>query len=60
MGQIFYFFEAACAISGTLLGVNPFDQPAVEDYKRNMFALLGKPGMESETDAVRSRLKRYS
>jgi glucose-6-phosphate isomerase len=43
-GQLVYFFEKACGISGYLLGVNPFDQPGVEAYKRNMFALLGKPG----------------
>lgn len=46
LGQLFYFFEKACALSGYLLGVNPFDQPGVEDYKKNMFALLGKPGFE--------------
>ncbi|MCB0623575.1 MAG: glucose-6-phosphate isomerase, partial [Saprospiraceae bacterium] len=44
LGYLFYFFEKACAVSGYLLGVNPFDQPGVEDYKRNMFKLLGKPG----------------
>jgi len=44
LGKLFYFFEKACAISGYLLGVNPFDQPGVEEYKRNMFQLLGKPG----------------
>jgi glucose-6-phosphate isomerase len=43
LGQLFYFFEKACAISGYLLGVNPFDQPGVEAYKKNMFRLLGKP-----------------
>lgn len=47
-GYIVYFFEKACAISGYLLGVNPFDQPGVEAYKKNMFALLGKPGFEKE------------
>ena len=46
LGQLFYFFEFACGISGYLLGVNPFDQPGVESYKKNMFALLGKPGFE--------------
>ena len=44
LGQLFYFFEFACGISGYILGVNPFDQPGVESYKKNMFALLGKPG----------------
>ncbi|MCB0640190.1 MAG: glucose-6-phosphate isomerase, partial [Phaeodactylibacter sp.] len=48
LGQLFYFFEKACGISGYLLGVNPFDQPGVEDYKRNMFILLGKPGYEGQ------------
>jgi len=46
LGQLIYFFELACAYSGYLLGVNPFDQPGVEAYKKNMFALLGKPGFE--------------
>ena len=46
LGQLFYFFEFACGISGYLTGVNPFDQPGVESYKKNMFALLGKPGYE--------------
>jgi glucose-6-phosphate isomerase len=46
LGRLVYFFERACGISGYLLGVNPFDQPGVESYKRNMFALLGKPGFE--------------
>ena len=46
LGYLIYFFEKACAISGYLLGVNPFDQPGVESYKKNMFALLGKPGYE--------------
>lgn len=57
LGQLLYFFEKACGISGYLLGVNPFDQPGVEDYKSNMFALLGKPGMESETAKLKERLK---
>jgi len=48
LGYLFYFFEKACAISGYMLGVNPFDQPGVESYKKNMFALLGKPGYEAE------------
>ena len=46
LGYLFYFFEMGCGISGTLLGVNPFDQPGVEAYKKNMFALLGKKGYE--------------
>lgn len=56
LGELFYFFEYACAISGYLLGVNPFDQPGVEAYKRNMFALLGKPGYEKEKEALDQRL----
>ncbi len=56
-GKLVYFFEKACAISGYLLGVNPFDQPGVEAYKKNMFALLGKPGYEAEKDALEARLK---
>jgi glucose-6-phosphate isomerase len=58
LGQIIYFFEKACAISGYMMGVNPFDQPGVESYKKNMFALLGKPGYESEKDALEARLKK--
>lgn len=57
LGQLFYFFEKACGISGYMLGVNPFDQPGVESYKKNMFALLGKPGYEAEKDALEKRLK---
>jgi len=57
LGQLLYFFEKACGISGYLLGVNPFDQPGVEDYKSNMFALLGKPGMEAETAKLKERIK---
>ncbi len=57
LGELFYFFEKACGISGYLLGVNPFDQPGVEAYKKNMFALLGKPGFEKETETIRRRLK---
>jgi glucose-6-phosphate isomerase len=57
LGQMIYFFQKACALSGYLLGVNPFDQPGVEAYKRNMFALLGKPGFESERAALERRLK---
>ena len=56
LGQLIYFFEKACGISGYMLGVNPFNQPGVEDYKRNMFALLAKPGYEKETEAIRARL----
>lgn len=56
LGQLFYFFEKACGISGYLLGVNPFDQPGVEAYKNNMFALLEKPGYETETAALKARL----
>lgn len=56
LGQLFYFFEKACGISGYLLGVNPFDQPGVEAYKKNMFALLEKPGFEAETAALKARL----
>jgi glucose-6-phosphate isomerase len=52
IGQLFYFFEKACGISGYILGVNPFDQPGVEAYKKNMFALLNKPGYEEESKAV--------
>jgi glucose-6-phosphate isomerase len=58
IGELIYFYEMACGVSGYLLGVNPFDQPGVEAYKRNMFALLGKPGMEAETDALRKRLEK--
>jgi glucose-6-phosphate isomerase len=56
LGELVYFFEIACGISGYLLGVNPFDQPGVEAYKKNMFALLEKPGFENETMAIRERL----
>jgi glucose-6-phosphate isomerase len=56
-GYIVYFFEKACAMSGYLLGVNPFDQPGVEAYKKNMFALLGKPGFEEEKAKLEQRLK---
>ena len=56
LGYLIYFFEKACAISGYLLGVNPFDQPGVESYKRNMFALLGKPGYEAERAALEAKL----
>jgi len=57
LGELIYFFELACGVSGYLLGVNPFDQPGVEAYKKNMFALLGKPGYEVETKALLSRIK---
>lgn len=56
LGQLMYFFEIACGISGYILGVNPFDQPGVEAYKKNMFALLEKPGFEEETRKLKSRL----
>jgi glucose-6-phosphate isomerase len=56
LGELVYFFEKACGISGYLLGVNPFDQPGVEAYKKNMFALLGKPGFENETRMIQARL----
>ncbi len=56
LGQLFYFFEFACGISGYLLGVNPFNQPGVESYKKNMFALLGKPGYEAEREELLKRL----
>ena len=57
LGQLLYFFEKACGISGYILGVNPFDQPGVEAYKKNMFALLEKPGYEEATKAIKERLK---
>ena len=56
LGQIIYFFEKACGVSGYILGVNPFNQPGVEDYKRNMFALLNKPGYEAESKAIQAKL----
>lgn len=56
LGQLFYMYEFACGISGYMLGVNPFNQPGVESYKRNMFALLGKPGYESEREVLLARL----
>jgi glucose-6-phosphate isomerase len=56
LGQVIYFFEKACGISGYLLGVNPFNQPGVEAYKKNMFALLNKPGYEAESKAIQARL----
>ncbi len=57
LGYLIYFFEKACAISGYMLGVNPFNQPGVESYKKNMFALLGKPGYEAQKEALEKRLK---
>lgn len=57
LGYLIYFFEKACAISGYLLGVNPFDQPGVESYKKNMFALLGKPGYEEQKAQLEAKLK---
>lgn len=57
LGGLIYFFEKACGISGYLLGVNPFDQPGVEAYKKNMFALLGKPGYEEEKSKLENRLR---
>lgn len=56
LGQLIYFFEKACGISGYILGVNPFDQPGVEAYKKNMFALLNKPGFEKEHEEIQKRL----
>jgi glucose-6-phosphate isomerase len=57
LGQLMYFFEKACGISGYILGINPFDQPGVEAYKKNMFALLDKPGYEEESKEIREKLK---
>ena len=56
LGSLLYFFEIACGISGYTLGINPFNQPGVEAYKKNMFALLGKPGFEEETARIKSRI----
>ncbi|MBO6254511.1 MAG: glucose-6-phosphate isomerase, partial [Bacteroidaceae bacterium] len=56
IGQLLYFFEVACGISGYILDVNPFNQPGVEAYKKNMFALLNKPGYEAESKAIQARL----
>lgn len=56
LGELFYFFEFACGVSGYILGVNPFDQPGVESYKNNMFALLGKPGFEAQREELLKRL----
>ena len=60
LGELIYFFELACGLSGYTLGVNPFDQPGVEDYKKNMFALLGKPGSEEATKKLRRRIEKYN
>ena len=57
VGQLIYFFEMACAISGYILDVNPFDQPGVEEYKKNMFSLLNKPGFEEAAKKIRERIK---
>jgi glucose-6-phosphate isomerase len=56
LGELFYFFEFACGMSGYILGVNPFNQPGVESYKKNMFALLGKPGYEEQRAELMKRL----
>ena len=56
-GYLIYFFEKACAISGYMLGVNPFNQPGVESYKKNMFALLGKPGYEAQKAELEAKLR---
>ena len=58
LGYLFYFFEKACAVSGYILGVNPFNQPGVEAYKKNMFALLGKPGYEDQKEKLEKRLNK--
>ena len=55
-GALVYFFELSCAVSGYMLGVNPFDQPGVEAYKKNMYALLGKPGYEEQKAALEARM----
>ena len=57
IGELIYFFEMACALSGYMLNVNPFDQPGVEAYKKNMFALLGKKGYEAQSEELNKRLK---
>ena len=58
LGELFYFFEFACGVSGYVLGVNPFNQPGVESYKKNMFALLGKPGFEEQRKVLLERMKK--
>ena len=60
LGELFYFFEFACGVSGYILGVNPFNQPGVESYKKNMFALLGKPGFEQQREELLKRLQFWS
>jgi glucose-6-phosphate isomerase len=60
LGYLLYFFECACGVSGYLLGVNPFDQPGVEAYKKNMFALLKKPGYEEQTKAIHTAMQQES
>ena len=55
-GYLAFFLEKACAVSGYILGINPFDQPGVESYKKNMFALLGKPGYEEHKKSLEARL----
>lgn len=57
LGELFYFFEFACGVSGYVLGVNPFNQPGVESYKKNMFALLGKPGYEEQREKLKARME---
>ena len=57
LGYLIYFFEKACAISGYLMGINPFNQPGVENYKKNMFALLNKPGFSEENKIINKRLR---
>ena len=56
LGELFYFFEFACGVSGYILGVIPFNQPGVESYKKNMFALMGKPGYESQKAELEAKL----
>ena len=56
LGELFYFFEYACGVSAYILGINPFNQPGVEAYKKNMFALLDKPGYEEASKEIRKRL----
>ena len=58
LGELFYIFEFACGVSGYVLGVNPFNQPGVESYKKNMFALLGRPGYEEKTAELKARLEK--
>lgn len=57
-GYLVYFFELSCAVSGYMLGINPFNQPGVEAYKKNMFALLGKPGYEENAEELKKRLEK--